>query len=146
MLRGKELAQAVLDHVTKYPERHRQSSWVTGNGGADYLNPEVKGCGTRACLAGWAVLLNAPDDVTYAEDARSVIAEKLGIDFAYQGWEYVALKLLFPDLDVRGVSLGYCEEGSPAYQVQRAFYQTWDEDDAIAQFAEAFGLEVPEHE
>lgn len=146
MLRGKELAQAVLDLVTKYPEKHKQSSWVTGGTAEDYFNPKINECGTRACLAGWAVLLNTPDGFVYAEQARAAIAEKLGIGDGYQGWEYVALKLLFPDLDVREFGEDFGGGDSPERQVQRAFYQTWDDNDAIELFAEAFGLEVPEHE
>jgi hypothetical protein len=146
MLRGKELAQAVLDLVTKYPEKHKQSSWVTGGTAEDYFNPKINECGTRACLAGWTVLLNTPDGFVYAEQARAAIADELGIDFAYQGWEYVALKLLFPDLDVREFGDDFGGDDSPARRVQRAFYQTWDDNDAIEQFAAAFGLEVPEHE
>jgi len=146
MLRGKELAQAVLDLVTKYPEKHKQSSWVAGGTAEDYFNPKVNECGTRACLAGWAVLLNTPDGPVYAEQARAAVAEKLGIGVEHQGWEYVALKLLFPDLDVQEFGEDFGEGDSPARQVQRAFYQTWDDSDAIEQFAEAFGLEVPEHE
>lgn len=146
MIRGKELAQAVLDHVTKHPEKHKQSTWVVGGTAEDYYDPKINECGTTACLAGWTVLLNAPDGVTRAEDARVRIAEELGIDFGHQGWEYVALKLLFPDVDVREFSDGYGGDESPARRVQRSFYQTWDDGEAIEQFAAAFDLEVPEHE
>ena len=45
LIRGKELAQKILDQITEHPETHNQSSWVDT-------------CGTTYCVAGWAVAFN----------------------------------------------------------------------------------------
>lgn len=47
------LAGIILDYTTKYPERHNQQKWVSGD-----FNPntEKPGCGTTGCVAGYTVL------------------------------------------------------------------------------------------
>jgi hypothetical protein len=43
-----ELGRRVLDHVTAHRDQFRMRMWGT---------PGLHGCGTRACLGGWALLL-----------------------------------------------------------------------------------------
>lgn len=140
MIRGKELAQAVLDHVTKHPERHYQSNWVRDRVQIFDSNPSYNECGTQACLAGWTVLLSSSATQGKAvEELKAEVAEELGIGLGFRDWGDVALKLLFPDLIA-----GAPAEGTPEWEVQRSFYITGSERYAIEIFADAFGLEIPE--
>lgn len=125
MLEGKELAEAVLRHVLAHPEQHHQATWTN----REY---DPVDCGTKACLAGWAVILNAEPGETPARAAR-----RLGGDF-----ETAALTLLFPGGDVQGRMWGPgpVDRESPEYRVQQAFYTTGNEEAAIETFAGAFGL------
>lgn len=141
MIRGKELAQAVLDHVTKHPERHYQATWARDREQIFNSNPEYNECGTQACLAGWTVLLNSSmERGKGTEELRAEVAEELGVYRHTADWEYLALHLLFPGMD----HLHAPAEGTPEFEVQRSFYVTGGEQYAIEVFAEAFGLEIPE--
>lgn len=51
-----ELAYRVLDHIDAHPRSHMQDVWVA-----------TTPCGTIACFAGWACLLNG-DQVVYADE------------------------------------------------------------------------------
>lgn len=147
MIRGKDLAQVILDQVTKHPERHHQGSWVSDPQLPWKENPVVSHCGTVACLAGWAVLLNGTTDGTMSAYAmRDSVAVQLGLDASTATWETVALKLLFPDYDPRNWTLDQYGTDSPVYKVSSAFYITGSEGEAIERFADAFDLEVPTHE
>lgn len=42
-----ELAERVLAKIAEYPDHHNQDSWRASV-------PEVGGCGTTMCIAGWA--------------------------------------------------------------------------------------------
>lgn len=131
MPKGKELAEAVLRHVLANPEQHFQGTWTN----REY---EPVDCGTTACLAGWAVILNAQEGETPAQAAR-----RLGRgDF-----EATALALLFPDVDMKryfsGIDL--IDRTSPQYRVQMAFYTTGDEAEAVEVFASAFNLNVEDY-
>jgi hypothetical protein len=76
------LLRKVLEHVTEHPDQHDQRVWV-----------KQTGCGTAACLAGWAVLIEGLDPdmsiacgyfgTEYLEDGRDiavVAAELIGVD------------------------------------------------------------------
>lgn len=141
MIQGKELAQAVLDHVTKHPERHYQGNWARDRVEIFSSNPAYNECGTQACLAGWTVLLNSSMAKGRTTEAlKREVSDKLGMRSWMTDWETVALKLLFPDRSPGEPPV----KGTPEYEVQRSFYITGSERYAIEIFAEAFGLEVPE--
>ena len=147
MIRGKELAEAVLKHVLAHPERHKQSTWVADPGRPWVDNPVVNECGTQACLAGWTVLLNADvDGRTPAYELHDRVARRIGLPAHWADWEHTALKLLFPDYDPRNWILEVYRADSPVYKVSSAFYVTGSEGEAIERFADAFDLEVPAHE
>ena len=55
MERNKELIERTMQHIVDHPEEHDQRTWISN------------ACGTVACFAGWALLL---DDV----EARDVLA------------------------------------------------------------------------
>lgn len=56
-----ELAERVLQHVEAHPELHHQGHWM-----------KRTACGTTACLAGWTVLLGAPEaEIRWTEDDES---------------------------------------------------------------------------
>jgi hypothetical protein len=149
LIRGKELAAKVLEHVIRHPERHNQKTWVDNR---EQANPSVSDCGTTACLAGWAVLLNADDPQhTATSILRSVRTRVVGPDVEHPlSWHYpeVALKLLFPDYD-RVRYGGFWEivevagdTDDPIVLTARAFATISSDQKAIKMFAEAFGLEV----
>ncbi|AMS02634.1 hypothetical protein BJD55_gp132 [Gordonia phage Yvonnetastic] len=45
-----ELAERILEQVTKHPEHHDQGIWGTKDD-----------CGTNLCIAGWALVLSGQD-------------------------------------------------------------------------------------
>ncbi len=47
---NREMAKRVLEHIKANPEQHDQSDWVVDEDGGT-------GCGTVACVAGWAYIL-----------------------------------------------------------------------------------------
>lgn len=55
------LAYQVLDYIDAHPEQHDQGDFIRGVArgveGARSIAAEDMPCGTRACFAGWAVLL-----------------------------------------------------------------------------------------
>lgn len=55
MARNTELLEQVMQHITDHPEQHDQLLWVNQ-------------CGTAACFAGWAVILDGWT-VLHDEDA-----------------------------------------------------------------------------
>ena len=148
LIRGRELAELVLKYVTEHPEKHNQQTWY----GGDLVNPSVSDCGTTACLAGWAVLLNAenPNDTASAV-LHEVRAKAVGAEVWGVAWHYpeVALKLLFPDFDLSRhgnfweITESYTDTDDPVILTARAFAETGDEQEAIRKFAKVFGLEVP---
>ena len=149
LIRGRELAEKVLEHVTRHPGRHNQKTWVDNR---EQANPSVSDCGTVACLAGWAVLLNAADpQCTAVSVLRSVRTRVVGPDVEHPlSWHYpeVALKLLFPDYDrVRYGSFWEIGEvagdtDDPIVLTARAFAETGSNRKAIKMFAEVFGLDI----
>ncbi len=129
MPKGKKLAEAVLRHVLANPEQHFQGTWTN-------RDDEPVDCGTTACLAGWAVILNANPGETPARAAC-----RLGRgDF-----ESTALALLFPDADLDEYFNGVVDRRSPLYRVQTAFYTTSSEGEAVEIFASAFNLNVEDY-
>lgn len=48
MTRNNELLERTMQWIKDHPEQHDQNTWVND-------------CGTAACFAGWACLLNATD-------------------------------------------------------------------------------------
>lgn len=46
----------VIDFVEAHPERYCQLTWVTGN--KEVSDEHGTLCGSKACIAGWAALLN----------------------------------------------------------------------------------------
>jgi hypothetical protein len=141
LIRGRELAEKVLDHVTKHPERHYQGTWARDRENIFDDNPAYNECGTQACLAGWTVLLSSSmKQGKSAEALMAEVAKKLGLPSTMADWESVALRLLFPDFS----SIWPPAQGTPEFEVQRAFYVIGSESYAIDIFADAFGLEIPE--
>ena len=135
LITGRELAEKILKQVVNRPETHHQVSWITSG-----HHVPVSECGTVACLAGWAVALNAePGESPLA--ARTRVARKL--DMFCCGWEELGVRL------VTGREVERDVDGYPAYDdqqedVRAAFFETEDEERAIELFAAALGLEVPE--
>lgn len=84
MIEGKELGERVLKLVTEHPEQHDNGTWV------HETTKPVDVCGTTACLAGWAVVLNARKGETPL-DALFRIARETGV---HADWEDVGVRLL----------------------------------------------------
>jgi hypothetical protein len=118
MITGKELAEKVLAKVAEHPEQHRQAIWVEA---ADSrISDEVNLCGTRACLAGWAVLLNREPGETPMQTLW-----RLGEHFGFgddTDWERVAVKLLLPDRPIIVNGEGCDEYDERQYALTDAFY------------------------
>lgn len=87
LITGRELAEKILKQVVDRPATHRQASWITSG-----HHVPVSECETVACLAGWAVTLNAREDET-PRQALERIARGIGI---FPSWESVAAELLTP--------------------------------------------------
>lgn len=122
LITGRELAEKVLEQVTEHPETHFQATWMSGSD-----QPFTKGgCGTTACLAGWAVVLNAnPGETPRAALHR--IARHIGI---WASWESVAAELLTPP--------------GRSQDPIRDIFHVMNEEAAVSDLAEFFDLEVPE--
>ncbi len=69
---NKELLERVAQHIEAEPRRLQMSSWVE----ASPKSP----CGTTACIAGWAVLLTAPDFDAALDVARTPTLDDEGAD------------------------------------------------------------------
>jgi hypothetical protein len=134
MITGKELAEKVLKQVTEHPERHNQAIWVENS----FFRVVVsKGnlCGTRACLAGWAVLFNRKPNETPMQTLWR-LGEGFGLGVSTD-WERVAVKLLLPEKPIV-----ISDEGLDVYDDQQgaltdAFYTGGDTDRAIDLFRRA---------
>lgn len=148
LIRGRELAEKVLRHVTAHPELHDQRNWINNSA----VSPNR--CGTTACLAGWAVLLNAKNTERSASAILGEVRTELfgGEVDRPLSWHYpeVALKLLFPDFKLSEygnfweIVETYDDADDPVVLTAYAFAETVSERKAIERFAAAFGLEVPE--
>lgn len=122
LIRGQELAEKVLEQVTRYPESHFQATWVSWPN-----EPVGKGeCGTVACLAGWAVTLNANPGET-PRQALERVARELN---HYPSWEVVAAELLLPEGD------------NDRTDDLRDIFHVMGERGAVMDFAAFFDLEV----
>lgn len=84
MIEGKELGERVLKLVTEHPEQHDNGTWVHES------TEPVDLCGTTACLAGWAVVLNAQEDESPIAAVHR-IARETGV---HADWEGVGVRLL----------------------------------------------------
>lgn len=73
MITGKELAERILQQITEEPESHDQSIWAVASGTA--------GCGTIACIAGWAVEFNRQDG-----EGEYRALERLGAELNTAPW------------------------------------------------------------
>lgn len=148
LIRGRELAEKVLEYVTAHPELHDQKTWHSTP--ATSLNR----CGTTACLAGWAVFLNAKNPGRSASGILREVRTELfdGEAVSSASWHYpeVALKLLFPDFKVSQygnfweITETYVDTDDPVVLTAYAFAETSSEQKAIEMFAAALGLEIPE--
>lgn len=130
MITGKELAEKVLAKVTEYPEQHVQAIWVRDAEAP--LVDEVNLCGTHACLAGWAVLLNREPNETPMQTLWR-LGEEFGLGINTD-WERVAIKLLLPEKPIV-----ISDEGLDVYDGQQralngAFYTGSDTGQAIDLF------------
>lgn len=138
LITGKELAQKVLDHVEAHPEQHDNSIWV--NTGQTTVE-QGSLCGTTACLAGWAVLLNRKKNEAPHRTLQR-LARELGVP---ADWQTVAAKLLLGD--EYADSFYQDNELDRQFDLYAVFY-TGIEDEAIEKFAEFFaeffGLDTPE--
>ena len=125
LITGRDLAEKVLEHITAHPDAHFQASWISR--GSD--EPvDLNECGTVACLAGWAVTLNANPGET-PRQAVHRIARDFGILLS---WESVAAELLTPP--------GRTQEPI------RDIFHVVNEETAVNELAQYFDLEVPAHE
>jgi hypothetical protein len=115
-LRGRELAQAVVDTVTAHPELHDQDTTV---------------CGTTACLVGWTIAL--AHDLHPGDDLNVLIREEIG---AYQ--LIGALLASAKEVDIAAELLGLDRN-----LVADVFVEA-DEQDAIRDFAAITGARLPE--
>ncbi len=83
LIRGRELAQKIYTQITRHPETHAQHIWLV-------QSVSTPSCGTKGCIAGWAVALNLASDelampVTADPDhyaARRRLAHRLGLSGA----------------------------------------------------------------
>jgi hypothetical protein len=80
MERNKELIERTMQHIVDHPEEHDQATWISN------------ACGTVACFAGWALMLDgvsAQDVLRWSHAApryslvgsrvREVATERLGL-------------------------------------------------------------------
>jgi hypothetical protein len=115
-LRGRELAQAVVDTVTAHPTLHRQ---------------EFTACGTSACLVGWTIALAAGhqpgDDLRAVAQQPGRYHQLVGSRIASTREVDVAAELL--GVDRNAVADVFCEG---------------DEAEAIRLFGGLTGAEVPD--
>lgn len=131
MITGKELAEKVLAKVTEHPEQHEQAIWVR-----DAEAPpvdKVNLCGTRACLAGWAVLLNREPNETPMQTLRR-LSEHLGVPV---NWEHVAVKLLLPEKPIVVSDEGLDMYDDQQYALTGAFYTMGDAKIGVESFRRA---------
>lgn len=70
-MRNADLAYRTLDYIDAHPEEWEQSEWA---------------CGTKACFAGWAVILSGGkiDDVNFDAVVRK--SERGSAAEPYEGW------------------------------------------------------------
>lgn len=94
--KGAQTARWVFDQITTFPETHNQRDWVQGSG-----------CGTKACVAGWAALAHGKEflkqftgDVCCAECSAEGI--KPPVDWADAGRQALCLGSLEADELFRG--------------------------------------------
>ena len=92
---NEKLIACVLDHIERDNDEYDQNEWCVLKGDQDN-----DFCGTRACFAGWAVLLSTPIgkwwEVRYGGNARpmkEVARELLGLTYdeahtLFQGVDY----------------------------------------------------------
>jgi hypothetical protein len=97
-----QVAVKVLDKILTHPESHDQAVWtnvwhVFGKVRID-VDTVIHTCGTRACIAGWAVIFALPPEYlvsTYAvysssnrhvDDISDVAQEALGMTYAQARW------------------------------------------------------------
>lgn len=72
MIDHKRIREQVLNQIMEHPETHNQSSWSeTCEKANDKLASPVeiirsKGCGTNACIAGWAVYFATGEEIREA--------------------------------------------------------------------------------
>ena len=124
MITGKELGEAVLKRVVvEHPESHDNNVWV---------DP----CGTIACLAGWAVLLNREEN----EPPYTTLFRLAGGFDIPADWEAVAIRLLLPE---GAIDPGW-ELDEVREELSNAFYTGGDNEEGVRQFARALGLDIPE--
>jgi hypothetical protein len=112
-----DLRQKVLDQIVAHPETHDQADWETSS----------PSCGTRRCVAGWAIHFAAPR-LPSADVARAVIARDLGVDPRY----FIVGKELLGLTDAE------------AYEL---FYGTTDDEavDLLGQYAQGYATREVEH-
>lgn len=134
MITGRELAEKVLKQVTEHPEQHEQAVWVENS---DRRVVVSKGnlCGTRACLAGWAVLLNRKPNETPMQTLWR-LGEELGLGLN-TNWERVAVKLLLPGKPIVISDEGLDVYDGRQYALTDAFYTGGDAEQAIDLFRRA---------
>jgi len=73
------LLRRIIRHLSEEPKRYNQSQWGIQVDPAE--KPEAPACGTQGCIAGWAVLLNVPQELwgnLFAGEAFSSTAKHVG--------------------------------------------------------------------
>lgn len=65
-----QLIERVRELIASHPERHEQGLWIDAHGADDLRDDFGPDCGTSACVAGWAVLLE--HELADAEPARVI--------------------------------------------------------------------------
>lgn len=133
MITGRELAEKVLKQVTEHPEQHEPAVWVENSGRRVVSKGNL--CGTRACLAGWAVLLNRKPNETPMQTLWR-LGEEFGLGVNID-WENVAVKLLLPGRPIAISDEGLDVYDDRQYALTRAFYTGGDAEQAIDLFRHA---------
>jgi hypothetical protein len=134
VIEGKELGERVLKLVTEHPEQHDNGTWV--NGVDRHRDADV--CDTTACLAGWAVVLNARKGESPL-DAMCRIARETGVS---ADWEEVGVRLLSGrpiDWDREYEVSRYDDQQD---SIKDAFYTSGDNELAVELLARALGIDL----
>lgn len=116
-----ELAYRVLSHIDEHPEQHDQRDFVLHHhGGA--LTADAMPCGTKACFAGWTVLLSDYQlNLNRAMPAAEVDGEMVHVD------------------DLAAQLLGIGESGMHDDAPRSLFYDARTREDLGRLVAEIFG-------
>lgn len=72
-----ERARILLTFLREHPEKHEQDIWLNAYAGGR-IGEVRETCGTRGCVAGWAVLLFGPEDKELRDPSHNVTNLRVG--------------------------------------------------------------------